>query len=294
MPMIDVYVTDGTFADPRALAQRLGATLMHIEEVPPLPMFRRNTAAFVHALPPGSLANVEGDGDYVRVQVLTNLGALDRTEQLAVVEQFTAIIADAARRPDLKERTWVLLTEAPDGGWGLWGHAHTNAELIAAARAEAAGHTAAPMDEFLREPGRVDRALRGSASALAGSRYCGAWREACPPISGRSKRCRPCPAVEGGGDCGVPPWATIQAARAGKSRPSASRAARSTTKPPEASGRASLVMTVLILSSSTVMPGTVAWACGPGPNWPAQGDETGARLRRSWLHALLAAARALW
>jgi hypothetical protein len=32
----------------------------------------------------------------------------------------------------------VLLTEAPEGGWGLWGHAHTNAELVAAARAQLA------------------------------------------------------------------------------------------------------------------------------------------------------------
>ena len=70
--------------------------------------------------------------------MLTNFGALDRAKQLAVVEQFTEIIADAAGRPELKQRTWVLLTEAPDGGWGLWGHAHTNAELVAAARAEAA------------------------------------------------------------------------------------------------------------------------------------------------------------
>jgi phenylpyruvate tautomerase PptA (4-oxalocrotonate tautomerase family) len=138
MPMIDVYATDGTFTDPASLAQRLAATLMRIEEVPALPMFRNNTAAFVHALPDGAIANVEGDSDYVRVQVLTNLGALDRAKQLAVVEQFTDIVADAARRPELKERTWVLLTEAPDGGWGLWGHAHTNTELVAAARAEAA------------------------------------------------------------------------------------------------------------------------------------------------------------
>jgi phenylpyruvate tautomerase PptA (4-oxalocrotonate tautomerase family) len=136
--MIDVYATEGTFADPSSLAKRLAATLMQIEEVPALPMFRNNTAAFVHALPDGALANVEGEGDYVRVQVLTNLGALDRAKQLAVVEQFTEIVADAARRPELKERTWVLLTEAPDGGWGLWGHAHTNAELVEAARAEAA------------------------------------------------------------------------------------------------------------------------------------------------------------
>jgi phenylpyruvate tautomerase PptA (4-oxalocrotonate tautomerase family) len=138
MPMIDVYATDGTFADPASLAQRLAATLMRIEGVPALPMFRHNTAAFVHALAAGSIANVEGDSDYVRVQVLTNFGALDRAKQLAVVEQFTGIVADAAGRPDLKQRTWVLLTEAPDGGWGLWGHAHTNAELVAAARAEAA------------------------------------------------------------------------------------------------------------------------------------------------------------
>jgi phenylpyruvate tautomerase PptA (4-oxalocrotonate tautomerase family) len=138
MPMIDVYATDGTFADPGSLAQRLAATLMRIEQVPELPMFRRNTAAFMHPLSGDSISNVEGESDYVRVQVLTNSGALDRDKQLAVVEQFTDIIADAASRPDLKERTWVLLTEAPDGGWGLWGHAHTNAELVAAARAEAA------------------------------------------------------------------------------------------------------------------------------------------------------------
>jgi hypothetical protein len=32
----------------------------------------------------------------------------------------------------------VLLTEAPDGGWGLAGHANTNEELVLAARAEIA------------------------------------------------------------------------------------------------------------------------------------------------------------
>jgi hypothetical protein len=29
-----------------------------------------------------------------------------------------------------------LLTEAIEGGWGLWGHAHTNAEIVSAAKAE--------------------------------------------------------------------------------------------------------------------------------------------------------------
>jgi phenylpyruvate tautomerase PptA (4-oxalocrotonate tautomerase family) len=138
MPMIDVYAPAGTFNDHAALAQRLATTLMSIEQVPNLPMFRENTAAFIHELPAGAIANVDGGGDYVRVQVLTNAGALDRDKQLAVVEQFTAIITEAAGRPELSERTWVLLTEAVDGGWGLWRHAHTNDELIAAARNESA------------------------------------------------------------------------------------------------------------------------------------------------------------
>jgi len=32
----------------------------------------------------------------------------------------------------------VLLTEAPDAGWGLAGHANTNKELVLAARAQIA------------------------------------------------------------------------------------------------------------------------------------------------------------
>jgi phenylpyruvate tautomerase PptA (4-oxalocrotonate tautomerase family) len=136
MPMIDVYAASGTFADPKALARDLAATLMKIEGVPDIPMFRKNTAGFIHDLPPGALSNVEGDGNYVRVQVLTNAGALDREKQLAVVRQFTDLVAAAAGDASLSSRTWVLLTEAAEGGWGLWGHAHLNDELVAAARAE--------------------------------------------------------------------------------------------------------------------------------------------------------------
>ena len=138
MPMIDVYAAAGTFADTGRLARDLAQTVMAIEQVPDIPMFRKNTAAFVHELPAGSLANVDGDSTYVRVQVLTNAGALDRDKQRAVVQQLTDLIAAAAADPAVAGRTWVLLTEAPDGGWGLNGHAHTNAELVTAARAEIA------------------------------------------------------------------------------------------------------------------------------------------------------------
>jgi phenylpyruvate tautomerase PptA (4-oxalocrotonate tautomerase family) len=136
--MIDAYATAGTFADKHQLARDLAAAVMQIEQVPDIPMFRQNTAAFVHELPAGALSNVDGDGNYVRVQVLTNAGALDRDKQLAVVSRLTEIVAAAAGDPTLANRTWVLLTEAPEGGWGLWGHAHTNAELVGAARAQLA------------------------------------------------------------------------------------------------------------------------------------------------------------
>ena len=138
MPMIDVYAAAGTFADTHRLAVDLATAVMTIEQVPDIPMFRQNTAAFIHDLPAGAMANVDGETSYVRIQVLTNAGALDRAKQLAVVERLTSIAADAAGDPGLASRTWVLLTEAPDGGWGLHGHAHTNTELVAAARAQIA------------------------------------------------------------------------------------------------------------------------------------------------------------
>jgi len=138
MPMIDVYATVGTFKDPKSLARDLAETLMKIEQVPDIPMFRNNTAAFIHDLPDGALSNVDGDGNYVRVQVLTNAGALNREKQLAVVRKFTDLVAAAAGDPSVTARTWVLLSEAIEGGWGLAGHANTNAELVDAARAQIA------------------------------------------------------------------------------------------------------------------------------------------------------------
>lgn len=133
MPMIDVYSVAGTFADKHRLAMDLATTLMTIEGVPNIPMFRQNTAAFIHDLTADELSNVDGESDYVRVQVLTNRGALDRDKQLAVVSQFTELVARAAGEK-YAERTWVFLTEAEAGGWGLWGHAHSNDELVLAAR----------------------------------------------------------------------------------------------------------------------------------------------------------------
>jgi phenylpyruvate tautomerase PptA (4-oxalocrotonate tautomerase family) len=138
MPMIDVYSADGTFADKHALARDLAAAVMRWEKVPELPLFRKNTAAFVHDLPAGSISNVDGDASYVRVQVLTPAGVLDREKQLGVVRELTDIVAAAADDPTLAERTWVLLTESPEGGWGINGHANTGPDIAQAARSQLA------------------------------------------------------------------------------------------------------------------------------------------------------------
>jgi phenylpyruvate tautomerase PptA (4-oxalocrotonate tautomerase family) len=138
VPMIDVYAKEGTFRDRKALAKDLAAAVMKWEKVPGLSLFINNTAAFVHDLPADSLSNVAGDNNYVRVQVLTPVGVLDRDKQLGVVKELTEIVAAAAGHPAQTERTWVLLTESPEGGWGVAGHANTGADIAAAARAELA------------------------------------------------------------------------------------------------------------------------------------------------------------
>jgi phenylpyruvate tautomerase PptA (4-oxalocrotonate tautomerase family) len=136
MPMIDVYSSAGMFPDKHGLARNLAAAVMRWEKVPDLSLFRRNTAAFIHDLPPEAISNVEGDSNYVRVQVLTPVGVLDREKQLGVVREITDIIGSAANDPSLGERTWVLITESPEGGWGIAGFANTGADIAAAARAE--------------------------------------------------------------------------------------------------------------------------------------------------------------
>jgi phenylpyruvate tautomerase PptA (4-oxalocrotonate tautomerase family) len=138
MPMIDVYATAGTFPDKHALAQELAAAVMRWEKVPNLPLFRKNTAAFIHEMPKDSISNVDGDTNYVRVQVLTPVGVLDRDKQLGVVRELTSIVATAARDPTLAERTWVLIYESPEGGWGINGHANTGSDIAQAARAQIA------------------------------------------------------------------------------------------------------------------------------------------------------------
>jgi phenylpyruvate tautomerase PptA (4-oxalocrotonate tautomerase family) len=139
MPMIDVYAVTGTFGDKHQLAQDAAKVVMKWEQVPEINLFKDNTAAFVHDLPADSISNAAGDSNYVRVQVLTPIGVLDRDKQLGVVRELTDLVAAAAGDPTLVDRTWVLISESPEGGWGINGHANTSEDIVAAARRELSG-----------------------------------------------------------------------------------------------------------------------------------------------------------
>ena len=56
-----------------------------------------------------------------------------------LVKQMTEIVVSAAGDPRFADRTWVLIHESPDGGWGIDGHAYTGADIAAAARRELTG-----------------------------------------------------------------------------------------------------------------------------------------------------------
>jgi phenylpyruvate tautomerase PptA (4-oxalocrotonate tautomerase family) len=139
MPMIDVTAATGTFPDTKALTRALAEAMMRWEKVPPIDFFSENTAAFIHELDSDALGNAKGQSNYVRIEVLTPVGVLDRDKKLGVVKEMTEIVAAAADDPTLTERTWVLISEAPDGGWGIDGHAFTNTEIAETARRLLAG-----------------------------------------------------------------------------------------------------------------------------------------------------------
>jgi phenylpyruvate tautomerase PptA (4-oxalocrotonate tautomerase family) len=142
MPMIDVYAAEGTFDEKHALAYDLANAVMRWEKVPPISLFKNNTAAFIHDLPSEAISNAAGESNYVRVQVLTPVGVLDREKQLGVVKELTEIVAAASGDSTLSQRTWVLITESPEGGWGISGHANTSDDIVQAARKELSAGTA--------------------------------------------------------------------------------------------------------------------------------------------------------
>jgi phenylpyruvate tautomerase PptA (4-oxalocrotonate tautomerase family) len=145
MPMIDVYAPADIF--PAAADQQLGRELTHAvlraEGVAqPGPFHLDNTAAFIHRLPSSAISTASApSARSVRVQVVTPPGALSRAGQRQLTKEATDIIASAAGDPSLAARTWVILTEAAEGGWGIAGTAYGVEEFTELAKRAAAATT---------------------------------------------------------------------------------------------------------------------------------------------------------
>lgn len=140
MPMIDVYAADTLF--PADADEQLGTELTHAvlraEGVAkPGPFHLDNTAAFIHRLPATALSTATApSARAVRVQIVTPPGSLNRDGQRQITREATEIVAKIAGEP---VKTWVILTEAAEGGWGIDGTAFGVEEFTAlAARAAAA------------------------------------------------------------------------------------------------------------------------------------------------------------
>ena len=143
MPMIDVYAPADLF--PAGTDGRLGHELtmavLRAEGVKtPGPFHLNNTAAFIHRMDPHAVHTAATDSARtVRVQVITPPGALSRDGQKQLVKEVTDIVAQASGDPTQTGRTWVILTEAAEGGWGLSGTAFGRQEFAdLAAKAAAA------------------------------------------------------------------------------------------------------------------------------------------------------------
>ena len=144
MPMIDVYAPASLF--PADADERLGTELTHAvlraeghyEAVIP-PFFTENTAAFVHRLPVVSTA-AAASATAVRVQIVTPPGSLTREGQRQITKEATEIVQRIA---GYEVPTWVILTEAAEGGWGLAGTAFGKEEFAALAARAAAARAAA-------------------------------------------------------------------------------------------------------------------------------------------------------
>jgi phenylpyruvate tautomerase PptA (4-oxalocrotonate tautomerase family) len=133
--MIDVYAADDLFpaGSERELAARLTAALLHAEGVAePGPAHTNNTGAYLHRLPPSAVHTAATDAARtVRVQVLTPPGVLTREGQRELVAAATQIVSEVSGDPTQAGRTWVLLTEAAEGGWGIAGTAFGRPEFAA-------------------------------------------------------------------------------------------------------------------------------------------------------------------
>jgi phenylpyruvate tautomerase PptA (4-oxalocrotonate tautomerase family) len=137
VPMIDVYAADDLFppGSERQLGEELTFALLRAEGVlSPGPTHLNNTGAYLHRMLPRDVQTAAGaTARTVRIQIVTPPSVLTREAQRQLVKEATEIVAKISGDPSQAGRTWVLLTEAAEGGWGIAGTAFGREEFAALA-----------------------------------------------------------------------------------------------------------------------------------------------------------------
>lgn len=146
MPMIDLYARSDLFppGTDRQLGEQLARAVIRAEGVKePGPYTLNNTAAYIHRMDPHAVHTAATDSARtVRVQVITPPGSLNREGQKQLVREITDIVMKISGDPTLASRTWVLITEAAEGGWGIAGTAYGKQEFAELAAKAAAARKA--------------------------------------------------------------------------------------------------------------------------------------------------------
>jgi phenylpyruvate tautomerase PptA (4-oxalocrotonate tautomerase family) len=139
VPIIDIYTPTDLFPDTadRPLAEELTTALLRAEGAPLTAPWIDNTAAYIHRLPATAVHTAATSAARtVRIQILTPPGALSRDGQRQIVAEATEIVTRLSGDPTQQGRTWVLLTEAAEGGWGVAGTAFGVEEFTALRQAQ--------------------------------------------------------------------------------------------------------------------------------------------------------------
>ena len=123
--MIDVYAPADLFpaGTDGLLGKELTMAVLRAEGVAtPGPFHLNNTAAFIHRMDPRAVHTAAiNSARSVRVQVITPPAALTREGQRQLVKEITEIVTKVSGDPTQTGRTWVILAEAAEGGWGSQG-----------------------------------------------------------------------------------------------------------------------------------------------------------------------------
>ncbi|WP_335936101.1 tautomerase family protein [Streptomyces sp. PTD5-9] len=147
MPMLDVYIPEGTFPfdRERALMNRITEILIRHEGFDPAdPTTRSASWVFLHRPAAVYVGGTPAEAPHYKVVPSVPEGQLDRGKRAGIVREVTEAIldAEAGAWPRDPGRIWVFPTEIPEGHWGSFGEIRPLRRIISRLTGDDAEKTA--------------------------------------------------------------------------------------------------------------------------------------------------------